>query len=317
MMRRACLAAMAAAALLAVAPAGAARKAPDDEHRFGVIGHSFMRNGGEDRLKKGIEDSSEASLAFVVVTGIKSEDEPCSDRLYLARRKLIAGAKRPMIVMPAASDWTGCRNSNGRTSAVERLNRIRELYFPEPESLGRRTIEVTRQSFNEKFRSYAENAYWVTGNVLYATVNLPANNNHYRPEAGRNSEFEDRLVANRFWLNRMFALARGKKLDAVVLFSEGNIEPVAEEKGLRALLRRDRTTQDGFDAPRRQVAQLARKFKGKVLLIDTDAPEKGAEAAIAWEGNVGHVSVGARALEVRVSKDREQLFEVRKADPAR
>jgi hypothetical protein len=27
--------------------------------------------------------------------------------------------------------------------------------------------------------------------------------------------------------------------------------------------------------------------------------------------------VGARALEVRVSKDREQLFEVRKADPAR
>ncbi|MCC6071423.1 hypothetical protein ACFSQU_17940 [Massilia sp. GCM10020059] len=315
MMRRASFAALAAAACMAAMAASAAAHAPNDGHSFGVIGHSFAKGGDDERLKQSIEESSESALAFVVLTGIKAANEPCSDKLYLERRKLISNARRPMIVMPSATDWSGCKNSNGRTAAIERLNRVRELYYAEPESLGRRKIEVTRQSANAKFRSYAENMYWVEGNVLYATVNIPANNNHYLPEAGRNSEFEDRLVANRYWLNRVFALARAKKHAAVVLFSEGDIKPLVQEKGLRALLGRNRKPQDGFDAPRRQVAQLARKFRGKVLLVDTvAAPGSKAEPVIEWQENIGHVSAGSRALEVHVSKDEDVLFTLKKAD---
>lgn len=315
MMRRASFAALAAAACMLAVAAPAAAHAPTDGHSFGVIGHSFAKGGDDERLKQSIEESSESALAFVVLTGIKAANEPCSDKLYLERRKLISNARRPMIVMPSATDWSSCKNSNGRTAAIERLNRVRELYYAEPESLGRRKIEVTRQSANAKFRSYAENMYWVEGNVLYATVNIPANNNHYLPEAGRNSEFEDRLVANRYWLNRVFALARAKKHAAVVLFSEGEIKPLVQEKGLRALLGRNRKPQDGFDAPRRQVAQLARKFPGKVLLVDTvAAPGSKAEPVIEWQENIGHVSAGSRALEVHVSKDEEVLFTLKKAD---
>lgn len=315
MMRRASFAALATAAWLAASATVACAHAPKDGHSFGVIGHSFEKGGDEERLKQSIEKSSESALAFVVLTGIKAADEPCSDKLYLQRRKLISNARRPMIVMPSATDWSGCRNSNGRTAAIERLNRVRELFYAQPESLGRRKIDVTRQSANTKFRSYAENMYWDEGNVLYATVNIPANNNHYLPEAGRNSEYEDRLVANRYWLNRVFALARAKKHDAVVLFSEGEIKPLEQEKGLRALLGRDRKPQDGFDAPRRQVAQLARKFRRKVLLVDTvAAPGSKARPVIEWQGNIGHVSAGSRALEVRVSKDEEVVFTLKTAD---
>ena len=315
MMLRASLAVL-AAALLAASSAMAA-PAQRHMHSFGVIGHSFANGGDEEQLKQSIMESSESALAFVVLTGIKAEKEPCSDKLYLERRKLIENARRPMIVMPSATDWSGCRNSAGRTAAIERLNRLRELYYPEPESLGRRKIEVTRQSGNAKFRAYAENMYWVEGNVLYATVDIPANNNHYLPEAGRNSEFEDRLVANRYWLNRVFALARAKKHDAVVLFSEGAINPPVQEKGFRALLARNRRPQDGFDAPRRQVAQLARKFAGKVLLVDSvAAPGSKAEPAIAWQENIGHVSAGSRALEVHVSRDEDVQFSLKNADAA-
>lgn len=315
MIRRASLAALSTAAWLAACVALAAP--PKDMHSFGVIGHSFANGGDEEQLKQSIIASSESALAFVVLTGIKGEKEPCSDKMYLGRRKLIENARRPMIVMPSASDWSGCRNSAGRTAAIERLNRLRELYYPESESLGRRKIEVTRQSANAKFRAYAENMYWVEGNVLYATVDIPANNNHYLPEAGRNSEFEDRLVANRYWLNRVFALARAKKHDAVVLFSEGAINPPVQEKGFRAMLARNRRPQDGFDAPRRQVAQLARKFAGKVLLVDSvAAPGSKAEPAIEWHGNVGHVSAGARALEVHVSRDEDVHFSLKNADAA-
>jgi hypothetical protein len=304
-----------AAALLAMHGACAAAPKDSDQHQFGVIGHSFAHGGGEERLKQALADTGDAALAFVVVTGIKGAAESCSDKLYAQRRALIDAARRPMIVAPAASDWSECKNSAGRTSAIERLNRLRELYFPEPASLGAPKMALTRLSASAKFRSYAENAHWEVGNVLYATVNLPANNNHYRPEAGRNSEFEDRLVANRFWLNRLFTLAKRHKLDAIVLFSEGDVKALTQQTGLRALLGRSTDGQDGFAAPRRQIGTLAQKFPGKVLLIDTAAPE-GAPPAIEWRGNIGHLSLGSGALEVRVTPGAPSLFTLKKATAA-
>jgi hypothetical protein len=302
------------------APSHAARDAGRDDGRdtheaqhFGVIGHSFGKPG-EERLKKALAQASEKSLAFVVVTGIKASSEPCGDKLYGERRDLIDKAKRPVIVLPAGSDWTDCRNSAGRSSAIERLNRLRELFYGEPTSLGAKKLPLTRLSTSPRFRSYAENAHWTVDSVLYATVNLPANNNHYLAAAGRNSEYEDRLVATRFWLNRLFTLARGNKADAIVIFSEGDLKPLlAEPTGLRGLLRRAPAAQDGFAATRKQVQSLAQKFEGKVLLVDSAALPKKAKPAIEWRGNVGHVSVGDEAVEVTVTPGEKALFSVKDA----
>nr|WP_141834522.1 hypothetical protein [Herbaspirillum sp. SJZ107] len=306
------------ATLLAAGACAAAPRDKDDKkadtredgtHRFALIGHSF-NDGGEKRLKKAIDETDDKSTAFVVVTGIKATGEPCSDKLYQQRRELIDDARRPMVVLPAGSDWTECRNSAGRTNAIERLNRVRELFYGEPSSLGERKLALTRLSMSPRFRSYAENAHWSMGKVLYATVNLPANNNHYIMEAGRNSEYEDRLVANRFWLNRLFAIAKRDKLEAVVLFSEGDLKALSQPTGFRALLRRAVPDNDGFAETRRQVLALAQKFQGKVLLVDTAAPAKGAKPAIEWRGNVGHLSTGATALEVEVDPGGKNLFKV-------
>jgi hypothetical protein len=306
--RRAALAATLALLLAAAGGAAAARAdgpAGDghrgEVHRFAILGHSFA-NGGQAKLEQALKDSGDKALAFMVVTGIKGKDEGCGDKLYLQRRDLLNGAKRPVIVAPAGSDWTECRNSAGRSNAIERLNRLRELYYGEPASLGARPLPLARLSMSPRFRSYAENAHWEVGKVLYATINLPANNNHFLPAAGRNSEYEDRLVANRFWLNRLFALARRDKLEALVLFSEGDLKALAQPTGLRALLRRAPTAQDGFAQPRRQVQTLAQMFPGKVLLVDSEALPKGKKPAIEWRDNVGHLSMGAGApLEVRVT----------------
>ncbi len=300
-----------AVALAIPALAHAAKE--DDSHRFGIIGHSFNR-GGEKQLRQALLDSSEKSLAFVVVTGIKGEKEGCSDRLYEERRDLIDEAKRPMIVAPAGSDWTECKNSAGKRNPIERLNRMRELFFGEPRSLGQDKVQVTRLSTSPRFRSYAENGHWEIGKVLYATVNLPANNNHFLPEAGRNNEFEDRLVANRFWLNRLFSLARTDKVAAVVLFSEGDAKASLEPTGLRALLRRDPQGRDGFAETRKQILALAQKFKGKVLLVDSAAHGK-ATPAIDWHGNLGHISIDGASIEVAVRPGTRQIFTLQ--DPAK
>ncbi len=303
MKRRACL------ALLLCCAALAARGAPSASQRFAVIGHGFTHGGTEARLERALADVREPDLAFVVATGIKGEAEPCSDTLYTRRREMFNDALRPLIVAPAASDWSGCRNSAGRSAAIERLNRLRELFYPEPYSLGARRIPLTRLSSSPRFRSYPENAHWVIGRVLYATVNLPANNNHYLAEAGRNSEFEDRLVANRFWLIRLFTLARRTRLDAVVLFSEGDVKILSEKPGLLSLWRRPSGGgQDGFAEPRRLIGSLAQKFGGKVLLIDTAPLAAGAQPAIAWRGNLGHLSVGSEVVKLTVEPGAAPMF---------
>ena len=305
---------LAAALLTAVAPAGARDGARDsrDDHRFGVIGHSFPK-AGDEHFRKALAETNEKSLAFVVVTGIKAAGEPCGDKLYQERHDLIDKSKRPVIVLPAGGDWTECRNTAGRTNAVERLNRMRELFHGEPQSLGAKKLPLTRLSTSPRFRTYAENAHWTVDSVLYATVNLPANNNHYLAAAGRNSEYEDRLVATRFWLNRLFTLARRDKVDAIVLFSEGDLKPLAEPTGLRGLLRRAPTSQDGFAATRKQVQALAQKFEGKVLLIDSAPLPNKARPAIEWRDNVGHVSVGGEAVEVKVTPGQKALFSLKDA----
>jgi hypothetical protein len=298
-----------AGALLLAHAAGLAAPKGQVDQQFGVIGHSFSQTGGEARLLKSLAKTRDAGLSFVVATGVKASTEPCSDALYTQRRDLFDDARMPVIVVPAASDWAECKNAAGRRDGIERLNRLRELLYADPSALGEKPLMLARQSANAKFRSYAENAYWIAGNVLYATVNIPSNNNHYRSEAGRNSEFEDRAVANRFWLNRLFALAKRRKFDALVLFSEGNVKILTEEPGLLARLGRSAPTQqDGFALPRRQIVSMAAQFPGKVLLIDTAPVANGSEPVIAWRGNLGHVSIGARVVLVHVTPQAEPLF---------
>ncbi|KFI06896.1 hypothetical protein [Massilia sp. BSC265] len=306
------------AAALAAAPAIARDKKKEKQtdehaHRFAVVGHRAAQ-GGEEALKEVLLDAKDEDLAFLVVNGIKSEQETCRDSVYQQRRALFDKARRPVILSLSGDDWTGCRNSAGRTNAIERLNRLRELFYGEPESLGKDKLALTRLSSSPRFRSYAENAHWQVGKVLYATINLPAANNHYLPAAGRNSEYEDRTVANRFWLNRLFAIAKQDKVDAVVLFAEGNMQPLLQPaNGLRALLQRAPAIQDGFAETRRQLQQRAANFKGRVLVVDSAGLPKEARPAIEWRGNLGHLSVGAHAVEVRVAGKGDKLFSLGEA----
>lgn len=301
---------------------GAASAVPPAAHQFGAIGHSFANGasgaiGADDApLRQALLATSDNANVFVVATGIKHADEACSDALYLARRELLAEAPRPLMLVPAASDWSVCTTPAGRSAAQERLTRLRELFFDEPNSLGARKLSVTRLSATAKFRSFAEYAQWEVGNVLYASMNVTSDNNHYRPEAGRNSEFEDRLVANRAWLHRLATHAQRKKLAAIVLFAEGDIgaQPLDAKaaKTARASLASNR--QDGYADVRRQVTAIALKFPGKVLLVDSAPLPAGSEPAIRWHANLGHLSLGSAAVEVRVTPGSNTLFAVKPAE---
>lgn len=282
----------------------AAKEAKTRDFSFAIIGHTASNDTGDEDLKRAIAEANRSEPAFVLSTGIKSYEEACSDRLYTERRDMMNTSERPLVLLLAGSDWTDCRSSNGRSNAIERLNRIRELYFSDNESLGMKHIMVSRQSSIPKFRSYAEHMHWEQDKILFATINLPAKNNHFRMEAGRNSEYEDRMVANRAWLQRLFTWAKRRKLEAVVLVSDGEIGAHIEQGFFSRLAAK----KDGFTETRRIVRGLAEKFPGKVLLIDSQKPAEGKAPSIQWTGNIGHVGLAAEWAEIRVAPGSATVF---------
>ncbi len=288
-------------ALLCLALIGGVAHAAD-EISFGVISHGFGALRDEAVLRAAIDRSDAENLAFVVANGIKSATESCGDKLYSDRKILLDSAKNGLVVSLAASDWSACKNASGRSLALERLSRLRELFFNEDFSLGASRVPLIRQSAAPKFRGYPENAYWEFGEILFATINLPANNNHYLNEAGRNSEFEDRQIANRHWLQHLFLHATYKKLHGIVLFCDGDpLSPPA----------RARTRFDGFADVRQRLGTLSRKFAGKVLLVHGTTPNQPPEPArIVWHGNLGRLAVHPGWLKITAREDDPALFAV-------
>lgn len=291
------------AGLLWLALAGAA-PANAGDLAFGVIRHAERAARDEAVLRAAIDQSDVDNLGFVVAIGIKSSAEPCGDNVYGDRKTLLDSAKNGLVVALAASDWIGCKNEAGKSVALERLARLRELFFSDDFSQGGSRIPLIRQSTTPKFRSYVENARWEFDDILFATINLPANNNHYLSAAGRNSEFEDRQVANRHWLQRLFVHATNKKLRGIVLFCDG--DPLAPPRASEL-----RGRYDGFADMRQRINALARKFPGRVLVVHGPAGNRpAAPARIAWRGNLGSVTVNPGWLKISAREADPMLFAV-------
>ena len=292
-------------AMLAMLCATPAAQAAD--FNFAVIGQTIGARNDPSPLVQAIADSDADNVAFVIANGFKRADEACSDQLYESRRDVLGAAKNGLILSLAGADWSECKDAGGHSAAVERLSRVRELFYVDELSFGASKIPVMRQSNAVKYRSYAENARWEVDGILFATVNLPAMNNHYRMEAGRNSEFEDRLIATRDWLQRAFAIAARKKMSALVLICDG--DPLQKPGAQRAL--DANAKRDGFAEVRQQLTTLAGKFAGKVLIVHNrqeGGSARTSASAIAWHGNVGELEVGAQWVKIGVKEGSQVRF---------
>jgi hypothetical protein len=127
-------------------------------------------------------------------------------------------AALPFIFVPGDNEWTDCnRVSNGAYDPLERLAKLRSLFWQRPDSLGRKTIPLERQPVpirNTRFR---------LGPVLFVTLNLPGGGQQLR--AGRTKPARVQDAQSRSccaWLKDSFALARREKLAGIVLLFQAN-----------------------------------------------------------------------------------------------
>ena len=170
----------------------------------------------------------DAGLAFVVHVGDLSRPvHACTQETLDRRRAQFDGSAHPLIFTPGDNDWADCHDKQGVKGGdpLAALARLRTMFFPDDESLGRRKIRLTRQSQAPEFAKFRENARWDVGGVTFVTLHVTgSNNNHGRtPEA--DAEYEERNKANLAWLRQAFAHAAANNSRAVMVVQQANIFP--------------------------------------------------------------------------------------------
>ena len=256
---------------------------------FSVLMHVMDDSLDESGLRTALSTVQADDPAFIVVNGVRATREACTDRLFRQRISLLENASVPVILSLAGSDWMGCRDRKGRPAANAWLSLLREQVYGDISWSGGKHLALRRQSAIPAFRAYSENTRWVLDQVLFATLNLPANNNNFIASAGGNSEFEDRLIANRDWIKRLTMQAHSERRSLIVLFCDGNPLPAAAHKS---------KSRDGYSEIRQQLKTLTEKSGAHVLVIQGDSAESDKSARsmttpaeIQWDGKLGYVSI--------------------------
>ncbi len=133
-----------AALLLA---AGCALRPPPGGFTFAVVGDTPYNAREEVAWRAMIDEINAEHVDLVVHVGdFKGAGEPCTDALYAGRKAEFERFDAPFILTPGDNDWTDCRRrAAGAMDPLERLARLREVFFADRRSLGRRRIALDVQ----------------------------------------------------------------------------------------------------------------------------------------------------------------------------
>ncbi|MEO7402749.1 MAG: hypothetical protein ABIU95_03670, partial [Burkholderiales bacterium] len=160
-------------ALVALLSLIATQVAMANEIVFGVFGDAGYSLPEEMALERMIPEINRESLAFNVFVGdFKSGSSPCTDELFRERRTLFEKSRAPLVYIPGDNDWTDCHRAGaGGYDPVERLHKLRELFYPSRLSLGNGKLPlVSQRDMNGSVCSACvEHLRWRIGTVLFTT----------------------------------------------------------------------------------------------------------------------------------------------------
>lgn len=234
-------------------PGHAAHSRHDARYEIGLFGDMPYGPVGRAQYPAVIADMNRANLAFSVFDGdIKNGSEPCyadvdgsaqaagKPDVYTFARGYFNQLKAPVVVTPGDNEWTDCDRSKIAPAfdANDRLAYERKVFYPTDQSLGRRSMTLTRQSVQ-----YPENTRWSQGPVTYLTVNIPGSDNNWiepardgtkeGPAAEAQAEYTARNAANLAWLDASFAAASAAGSKAVMIITQADMwdpEAAADDK---------------------------------------------------------------------------------------
>lgn len=263
---------------------------------FGLVGDQQYNPESEAKFPRIMEQMNRSNLAFVVHVGdFKGEPPACSDALFQQRKEEFNASKHPLIYTPGDNDWTDCHRSKPPSDPLERLTKLREMFFEGNRSLGQRSLTLVRQGDDPQHAKYRENARWTFGNVLFATIHLVGSNNNLGRTAEADAEFRERNDANLAWIRQAFDTAKREGNAAVVLFTQAN--PIFEDwlpKRRVGLLRVAPPSRkpSGFTDIVALLEREALAFKGPVVLMHGDTHYFRVDKPLFRTGEAGPANFG-------------------------
>jgi Calcineurin-like phosphoesterase len=211
---------------------------------------------------------------------VKTGSSTCDDARFADLAALYGTFADPFVLTPGDNEWTDChRTSAGGYLPTERLEAVREAFFPTPgETLGRHHMDVQTQADDPAHSAYVENVLFQRARVVFATVHVVGSENDLEPWAQlpggdrpelRLAEFEARQAAALAWIDEAFAAAEA-----------------GDAAGVLLLMQAEPTDTPGFAEIRARIAARARAFGGPVLLAHGDEHVYEVESAYAGVPNL-------------------------------
>ena len=232
--RKACLISCFLLSLASVATAQGPDSGKKSSMAFALVGDMPYGPAQDKQFANMMRAIDAANLAFVVHMGDFQSDgiiwkqdsegfPPCADATFQDRLGLAQKSKHTFIFTPGDNDWTDCYRAKPRTyDPLERLVKLREMFYPDDLSLGQTKLKLLRQSAGPGYAKFRENAQWTYGNVLFVTVHMVGSNNNLGRTAEMDKEYAERNAANIEWLRQAFAQARKNGNRALMILAQAN-----------------------------------------------------------------------------------------------
>ena len=209
--------------------------AQSQKFQFGVIGDTSYSKVAEQEFDHLMAALNKENLAFVVHVGDFEADPnpyernpdkitmPCTDENFQRVLATFQKSAHPFILTPGDNDWSDCHKLKARKfDPMERLAKVREMFFPEGRSLGQRTIAVESQAKDSDFKRYRENFMWSFNGVTFVTLHTVGNNNNKGLTPEMDAEHAERTKANIAWMKKAFAEAKAKNSIGLILLTQAN-----------------------------------------------------------------------------------------------
>ena len=197
---------------------------------FGLFGDLAYNPAEEPLLQNVLDDLNKTRLAFVVHLGdLSSPRFACTDELLTRRLAQFRASAHPLVFTPGDNDWTDCHPGQNVAGAdpLERLAKVRSLFFVGEQSLGRRAMPLIRQSRSSDptLAKYRENVRWEARGITFVTLHVPGSNNGLGRSPDGDAEYAERNKANLAWLREGFERAKARNSRAIMIIQQANIFP--------------------------------------------------------------------------------------------
>jgi len=211
------------------AKAAPVHDAKQPAYTFAVIGDVPYGTAAEDHFPAFVQGiNADPDVTMVTHLGdIKSGSTTCTDERFARVRHDFDGFADPLVYTPGDNEWTDChRPNNGGYQPLERLAKVRSLFFSQPGT----TLGAPAAVSSQADRGIPENVRWTRGDVSFATLHVVGSNDDLAPWTGSTAPTEDQVaeegdrmaaaVAN---VHAAFKEARRHQLRGVVLMQQADM----------------------------------------------------------------------------------------------